>query len=112
MNAMQLGQKNALPVEAESPSEDRDHKARRDDAPTLVAGRGLVGSCVLDFQPAPHSVAYAIPASCRHPRLSWLLKTSMAGTSSAKTRSALLPGHHGNEYQGGQRNASTFAEAS
>ena len=42
MQPMQFGQIDALTVEAEAPAEGRHQKADRDDAPALVAGRGLI----------------------------------------------------------------------
>jgi hypothetical protein len=39
---MQLGQINALAVEAEPPAEGRDQKTDRNDAPALVTDRGFI----------------------------------------------------------------------
>ncbi len=42
MQPVQLGEIDALTVEAESPAEGRHQKADRDDAPAIVTDRGLV----------------------------------------------------------------------
>ena len=42
MQAVQFGEIDALAIKAEAPAEGRDQKADRDDAPAVVAGRGLV----------------------------------------------------------------------
>jgi len=42
MQAMQLGDIDALAIEAEPPAEGRHQKADRDDPPAIVTRRGLV----------------------------------------------------------------------
>ena len=70
MRALELGDIDALAVEAEPPAEGREQEADRNDAPAFVAEGGFVDGCVVPGIVEHLRLSFVSPASALlHARL-------------------------------------------